>query len=344
MPNEKDLVKLGTLVAEALKAKEIQEGMQETGLTEGDLTSKIKEKSSEIWKAGAKEIEEFNNLEGKRQIAEEELSKASYPRSLIVLEKIKSWMIKPRNIAIPVLFVVGSSVAYFFRHNWYFALIPIVFLITAIIFVFVHKVTDKIYYRVNHNISAKRGELSSDELKVLEKIKIWMIKPRNIVILVLFVVGSIVAGYLRHDWFVTFIALIIIGFLCIVAIIFVFVRDKVTDNIYHRFNRKISTKRSELGIDKLEESIEIAKQTADKAVIKKGILPELRAIINMLLIPSYATSLTILTAPGLAEVFDPKYEIQRKTSSPAQQHAWRRQHWHRGTAGGRKDNAIVVIL
>jgi hypothetical protein len=179
-----------------------------------------------------------------------------------------------------------------------------------------YKVTDKIYSRFNRKIGAKRGELGIDELNVLEKIKLWMIKPRNIVILVLFVIGPIVAGYLSGYWSVT-ASLILIAFLYIATITFVFVLYKVTDKIYSRFNRKISAKRSELGIDELDKSIEKAKQTVDKAVIEKGILPELRWIIN-LHIPSYDTSLKELEAPGLAEVFDPAYEIPTKSKEKLQ--------------------------
>ncbi|MGB8217773.1 MAG: hypothetical protein WCE94_10780 [Candidatus Methanoperedens sp.] len=64
-----------------------------------------------------------------------------------------------------------------------------------------------------------------------------------------------------------------------------------------------------LGIDELKKRNELAKQSVEKAVLEKGILPELRLIINKQLAPSYDTILTPLMSPGLAEFFDPEYEI-----------------------------------
>lgn len=227
MPYKKEL---GTLFAEALKEEEIQDGIQQVDLTEEDFASKIKEKSAEIWEAGAKEIEEFNHLGKKRQIAEEELSKAKPP-----------------------------------------------------------------YSRV---------------LNVLEKIKPW-----SIVILALFVIGYIVAGFLIGwsvvlGWLVVTPHALIPIVLSIATIILVFSLYQVFDKKYDRdFERIMTAKRRELGIDELNERIKLVKQTADKAVIEEGILPNLRYIINMQLTPSYDASLTTLTAPGLTEVFEPAYEI-----------------------------------
>jgi len=61
-------------------------------------------------------------------------------------------------------------------------------------------------------------------------------------------------------------------------------------------------------INELKEELITAEQAVERAVIEKGILPELRSTINERL-PSYDTALKISTAPGLAEVFDPAYEI-----------------------------------
>jgi hypothetical protein len=61
-------------------------------------------------------------------------------------------------------------------------------------------------------------------------------------------------------------------------------------------------------IKELEEELNTVEQRLERTVIERVIVPELRSIINRRL-PSYTTSLTISTAPGLAEVFDPAYEI-----------------------------------
>lgn len=82
-----------------------------------------------------------------------------------------------------------------------------------------------------------------------------------------------------------------------------------------QYDSRLAEVQRELESNALGERLEIAEQAVEKAAIEKGILPELRSIVNNYL-PSYNTSLTIpvasnLTevAPGLAEVFDPAYEI-----------------------------------
>jgi hypothetical protein len=64
-----------------------------------------------------------------------------------------------------------------------------------------------------------------------------------------------------------------------------------------------------------EERLKTAEQTVEEAVIEKGILSELRLIIDNDLKPSYETNLQISSAPGLAEVFDPAYEITTESRS-----------------------------
>jgi hypothetical protein len=74
-------------------------------------------------------------------------------------------------------------------------------------------------------------------------------------------------------------------------------------------------KKTELGIEALETSIVEAKKEVEKAVLINGILPELRLVINAQLDLSYATSLPLLAAPGLAEVFNPTHEIPTESKN-----------------------------
>jgi len=60
----------------------------------------------------------------------------------------------------------------------------------------------------------------------------------------------------------------------------------------------------------LGERLKTAEQEAEKAIIEKGILSDLREIIDADLEPSYETRLTISEPPqGLAEAFNPAFEI-----------------------------------
>jgi hypothetical protein len=64
-----------------------------------------------------------------------------------------------------------------------------------------------------------------------------------------------------------------------------------------------------------EERLKTAEQAVEEAAIEKGILSELRLIIDNDLKPSYETNLRISSAPGLAEVSDPTYEITTESRS-----------------------------
>jgi len=62
-------------------------------------------------------------------------------------------------------------------------------------------------------------------------------------------------------------------------------------------------------VNTLQRRLESAALAIRKAVLEKGMLPELRAIINTHLRPRYDTVLNVPVPPGLAEVFNPEYEI-----------------------------------
>lgn len=76
---------------------------------------------------------------------------------------------------------------------------------------------------------------------------------------------------------------------------------------------EINRIKSEFGVDGLDESISRSEKKVDDVILKKGILPEIRELINEQLNPSYDLKLKQLSAPGLSEVFDPLYEIPTKS-------------------------------
>src|SRR5205814_4676373 len=61
-------------------------------------------------------------------------------------------------------------------------------------------------------------------------------------------------------------------------------------------------------VDQLKEKQAQAVDGIEKVLLERGINSELRTIINAELQPNYALNLSIRTAPGLAEVFDPRSE------------------------------------
>src|SRR5829696_6821993 len=61
--------------------------------------------------------------------------------------------------------------------------------------------------------------------------------------------------------------------------------------------------------ERVQARLQAAELALRRAVVEKGMLPELRSIINARLEPRYETSLTVPFPPGLAEVFNPEYEI-----------------------------------
>jgi len=75
-----------------------------------------------------------------------------------------------------------------------------------------------------------------------------------------------------------------------------------------RRDGRLAEIQSERESNTLREQLETVEQDVKRAVIEGGILRELRDIIGAYR-PSYNTTLTITSAPGLAEVFDPGYEI-----------------------------------
>ncbi len=64
-----------------------------------------------------------------------------------------------------------------------------------------------------------------------------------------------------------------------------------------------------LRIPELEDQLAKGKQLVATALLERGIKAEIRSIINARLTPSYSSNLGVRSAPGLAEVFDPSYEI-----------------------------------
>jgi GTPase SAR1 family protein/membrane protein implicated in regulation of membrane protease activity len=75
-----------------------------------------------------------------------------------------------------------------------------------------------------------------------------------------------------------------------------------------RYDERLVEIRRERETSTLGEQLETAEKEVERAVIEGGILRDLRDIIGEYM-PSYDTTLKITSAPGLAEVFDPAYEI-----------------------------------
>jgi hypothetical protein len=59
----------------------------------------------------------------------------------------------------------------------------------------------------------------------------------------------------------------------------------------------------------LEMAVVQARTVVEEVLLERGIKSELRAIINAETQPNYSSQLSVRKAPGLAEVFDPAYEI-----------------------------------
>jgi Cdc6-like AAA superfamily ATPase len=75
-----------------------------------------------------------------------------------------------------------------------------------------------------------------------------------------------------------------------------------------RYNNRLAEIQRERASNSLGEQLRTVEQEVERAVIEGGILQELRDIIGAYS-PSYKTTLAITSAPGLAEVFNPAYEI-----------------------------------
>jgi hypothetical protein len=80
-----------------------------------------------------------------------------------------------------------------------------------------------------------------------------------------------------------------------------------------QYESRLADLQRELQNNALGERLKIAEQTVENAVIEKGIIRELRSIINKHL-ASYDTSLAITTTRGLAQGFDPDQEITTKST------------------------------
>jgi len=102
---------------------------------------------------------------------------------------------------------------------------------------------------------------------------------------------------------------LLLGLLIVGLLVLLYLYGRYTaGRTFSRDDRILTENQRELEIDELGERLVAAEQEVEKAVIERGILPELRLIINNYL-TSYDMVLPISGAPGLAEVFYPAYEI-----------------------------------
>jgi len=182
----------------------------------------------------------------------------------------------------------------------------------------------------------------SISLKLLEKVQyfipicllfiiIWVIISKYIG---LFSLPDFIAENLTFNIFVLAIAM---------ATSLLLMRQTIEKPYLFEINRI----KSEFGVDGLDESISLSEKKVDDVILEKGILPEIRELINEQLTPSYDLKLKQLSAPGLSEVFDPLYEIptekKKKTWSVIKHYA-RWKYWISWAARSWKINFDVVIL
>lgn len=159
----------------------------------------------------------------------------------------------------------------------------------------------------NHKILANE-ELSKIKksilLKILEKIQ-YFIPICLLVIIILMIISKylgwsllpyFIAENLTFDFFVVAIG---------IATLLLLIRQIIKKPYSFEINRI----KREFGLDGLDGRISLSEKKVEDKIIEKGILPEIREIINEQLTPSYDLKLKSLSAPGLSEVFDPLYEI-----------------------------------
>lgn len=150
-------VDLQKLVNEALKEEDIQKGVKQANVTKEFLVSEILGKSSDILEAGAKEIEDLNDLKNKLTSAETILDEESPPISKIVysIENFKYYF-----IGTIVLIVIGYFVSrYLVGISTVFRLLviylPLIFVsvvITEIVLFVLYLLRNKQYLRESDRI------------------------------------------------------------------------------------------------------------------------------------------------------------------------------------------------
>lgn len=141
-------------------------------------------------------------------------------------------------------------------------------------------------------------------LKILEKIQYFI--P---ICLLFIIIWMIISKYL--GWFLLpyFIAENLTFDYFVVAITIATSLLLIRQIIEKPYSVEINRIKSEFGVDGFDERISLSEKKVEDVILEKGILPEIRVIINEQLTPSYDLKLKPLMAPGLSEVFDPLYEI-----------------------------------
>ena len=144
----------------------------------------------------------------------------------------------------------------------------------------------------------------SISLKLLEKVQYFI--PICLLFIIIWVIISKYIGLFSLPDFITENLTFNIFVLAIaMATSLLLMRQTIEKPYLFEINRI----KSEFGVDGLDESISLSEKKVDDVILEKGILPEIRELINEQLTPSYDLKLKQLSAPGLSEVFDPLYEI-----------------------------------
>jgi len=132
-------------------------------------------------------------------------------------------------------------------------------------------------------------------------------------LVIAYVVSGFIIGWTTaFHWFVSHLGLVqtlLVASAFIVIPVFSLFLNRLLEARISASNEHYEQVRAKLGIDALKSEIVEASKRVEQAVLVNGIIPELRLTINMYRQPSYETILSQLSAPGLAEVFDPSYEI-----------------------------------
>lgn len=167
---------------------------------------------------------------------------------------------------------------------------------------------------INELEKLKKNKISANEelLKIKKPIlsKIFgNIQYFIYIFFISFIILAIISNYL--GWFVLpyFIAENLTLNYFVVAIAIVIPLLLIRQIIEKPYSVEINRIKSELGVDGFDERISLSVKKVEDVILEKGILPEIRVIINEQLTPSYDLKLKPLIALGLSEVFDPLYEI-----------------------------------
>lgn len=162
--------------------------------------------------------------------------------------------------------------------------------------------------KLKKNRSIANEELSkinkSILLKILEKFQ-YFIPICLSFIIIWMVISKFLGWFLLPNFIAENLTFNYFGVAIIVATLLLLSKR----NIEKPYLAEIDLIKGEFEVDGLDERISLSEKTVEDVILEKGILPEIRLLINEQLTPSYDLKLKPLMGSGLSEVFDPLYEI-----------------------------------